>query len=960
MELLAKLFEKSKSPFLVTLIFLISGSISSSNNASTDYYKKFTLSSNNFKEILSYFHLPSVQYRLNLTVIPLSYSIRMRPVLDDGFPDLERFTATSEVTINVESITNESSNLIVMHQRNLTIYQDRVTITNLETGQNIRIASQSFQTDKDFYIIELEESFQLGDRLQIFIPYLVSMSQTENVGIYVGHYIDPSTNETRYLSTTKLEPYHARKVFPLFNEPSLKATFNITIGRLDGKYHSLSNMEITHIEPDQEHTGWVWDHYEETVLMSPYLVCMIVSDFGNQTVQIDNGNRTVSTWALRHDIEQNGGLFGAETGARILKYFENKFKMDYALRKLDAVGLPQFASGAMENFGLVTYRYAYLVWIPGENTEAERRKIAQVLAHEIAHQWYGNIVTCAWWSEIWLNEGFARYLQFWGMKEVIPEFATDEAIVNDVTQLAMVFDQGPLTHPVKNSAESPEESAAVFDRVSYEKAASLLKMMEGFLTRPIFEAGFIDVYLQRMKWKSAYQDDLFEAVQDAVELYNASSELLPAGTSVKEIMTEWTLTSGYPLVRVDSINQQTIAISQERFMLNSKMVHDNDDESSWWIPVKVVSEDRPSTWDDKLPDLWLPNNVSSLIFSRTDLDTSKWLMINPDATGYYRVLYDPKLTALIGEQLLTNHFAISSSSRSQLLDDYFSLAFAQYTSIETALGMTRYLGKESGSNVWTAVLTHLKPILSRFTQNSAALDAFKNYFLPRLEGALSIIGVRQLEVERGINVTLRPQLLDMACQLNMQACVIYANELVSEWERNPGNNPVPVDIRAPIYCTAVAEPSNENAWSFMLERFYEATTDTPKTQLLNALACSKNLTNLARFLELSINDLNQYTTQILTRVAMNSEARSLLYDFIRSNVLTARITPAHFADTISTLSGYWHMPENLEELQLFIASNGDLLEPVKSSLDSSLGNTQATINWWNLFGNRISDWLIIN
>ncbi|ODM91272.1 Aminopeptidase N, partial [Orchesella cincta] len=932
-------------------------SISSYHNESVDYYKNFGFSDYNYEEFLSHFHLPSLQYRLNLTVIPLSYEIRMRPVLDDGFPGLERFTAPSEVIINVESITDGSSNVIVMHQRNLTIYQDLVTVKNIQTGQNMSIASQSFQTDKDFYIIQLEESFQFGDRLQIFIPYTVSLSQTENVGIYLGHYFDPTTNETRYLSATKFEPYHARKAFPLFDEPSLKATFKVTIGRLDEKYHSLSNMEITQIEPDQEYDGWVWDHYEETVLMSPYLVCMIVSDFGKETVQIENGNRTVSTWAPKHDIEKEGGVFGAVAGARILQYFESKFKMDYALRKLDAVGLPQFASGAMENFGLVTYRYAFLVWIPGENTEAERRKIAQVLSHEIAHQWYGNIVTCAWWSEIWLNEGFARYLQFWGMKDAVPEFETDEAIVTDTIQLAMVFDQGPSTHPVKNSAESPEESAAVFDRISYEKAASLLKMMESFLTRPIFEAGIIDVYLQRMKWQSAFQDDLFQAIQDALEMHNAT-QLLPAGTSIKSLMSEWTLTSGYPLVRVDAVNQQTIAISQEKFMLNSKKFYEED---SWWIPVKVVSEDSPSTGEDKLPDVWLSNNVSSLLFTRPGLDTSKWLMINPDATGYYRVLYDPKLTELIGQQLLANHTVISSSSRSQLFDDYFNLAYAEYISIETALGMTKYLERESASNVWTTVLTHLKPILSRFTQNDEAVEAFKNYFLLRLEGALGIIGVRQPETEQGIIVTLRAQLLDMACQLNIQNAynmrmsLLQSGKLILKIIRK-----ILPDTRPSIYCTAVAESFNENVWNFLLNRLYEATRDTPKTQLLNALACSKNHTTLTRLLELSLNGLNEHTSQIFTRVTMNPEARSLVYDFVKSSLLAERLTPTQFAETISTLSGYWNSPENLTELQQFIDSNADILEPVKSSLDSSLGNIQATVNWWNLFGNRILDWLINN
>lgn len=231
----------------VWVIFLI-GAVLSVTDGAADQQRSFSF--DGFQDTLKRVIQPTGYYRLNTTWLPTHYTIRMRPVLDDGYL-LEKFTSpNSSVIIRVESVAVGSSNEIVLHQRNLTIHQNLVTITHLDSGRNIPIVEQSFEQDRDLYRIVLGENFQFGEELEIYIPYDVALSQTENVGIYLGNYVDKATNETRYLSQTKLEPYHARKVFPAFDEPSLKARFKIIVGRLDGKYHSLSNMEIVSTVPE--------------------------------------------------------------------------------------------------------------------------------------------------------------------------------------------------------------------------------------------------------------------------------------------------------------------------------------------------------------------------------------------------------------------------------------------------------------------------------------------------------------------------------------------------------------------------------------------------------------------------------------------------------------------------------------------------------------------------------------
>lgn len=343
------------------------------------------------------------------------------------------------------------------------------------------------------------------------------------------------------------------------------------------------------------------------------------------------------------------------------------------------------------------------------------------MAHEIAHQWFGNIVTCAWWSDLWLQEGFARYFQFWGMNEVIPEFEVEEAFVNDVTQLAMVYDQSPLgARPMKWVVRSPADASAVFDKLAYEKGAAMLKMMEEFLTRPLLGAGIVDVYLKRMQWKSVVQDDLFDAIQDAVIMHNAS-QMLPPKVTIKEIMYNWTHKAGFPIVRVQALGKNTISLSQEEYKQNRSEVRKNGTETLWWVPIKIVGFFQ----NVMTQTVWLSSYSSTLTYSNDELDTTKLIMLNPNASGYYRVLYDANLTEVISQQLLNDHSLISSSSRSQLFDDYFHLAKAEYISINQTLGLLGYVGKESASNVWKTILTHLMPMYYEIRGDSEALSLFK-------------------------------------------------------------------------------------------------------------------------------------------------------------------------------------------------------------------------------------------
>lgn len=219
-----------------------------------------------------------------------------------------------------------------------------------------------------------------------------------------------------------------------------------------------------------------------------------------------------------------------------------------------------------------------------------------------------------------------------------------------------------------------------------------------------------------------YQEDLFRSLQEAVIIHNATN-LLPKNLTVEDVMTEWTYKTGYPVVRVTAVDKHTISLSQESFSANDTT---SGAPGHWWIPVKIIT---PKSTKSRYPDVWIPNNVSVLTYSRDSIDTDNLIMVNPDAVGYFRVLYDYKLLSLIARQLEVDHELISSSSRSQLIDDYFNLALGGYVKIETALGLTKYLGKESASNVWVTALAHLREVYGRLSEHKQALRSFKVIYL---------------------------------------------------------------------------------------------------------------------------------------------------------------------------------------------------------------------------------------
>lgn len=265
------------------------------------------------------------------------------------------------------------------------------------------------------------------------------------------------------------------------------------------------------------------------------------------------------------------------------------------------------------------------------------------------------------------------------------------------------------------------------------------------------------------------------------------SHMLPV-SSVKEIMTDWNIQNGYPLIRVESPDQHSIHMHPERFIsFNELAANQTDDAARWWIPVKLTTEDG---FSDRF---WLPRQSKipeTTYFGRNGyvLDTHKWLLLNSQATGYYRVLYDTKLTDLLSTTLLQDHTALTPLARIQLLDDYFQLAKTNYVPIESALEMTRYLGKEKDPHVWMVVSTNMQAIMKRFKESDKTFHTLIQYFAPKVQQALNTTGGFRRD-RNGAVAGVNYDFLYWCGNLEVPACVEFSNELMAKWKANPGINP---------------------------------------------------------------------------------------------------------------------------------------------------------------------------
>lgn len=535
----------------------------------------------------------------------------------------------------------------------------------VDDGAPVEPVTTTFNKDDTTVTFEFKDEFKKGSKAVLDIEY-VGLLNDKLAGFYRSKYTDDN-GVTKYLATTQMEPADARRAFPGFDEPALKATYDITLIH-DKNLTALSNMDVKETRPlDNDKVATV---FNTTPVMSSYLVAFIVGEFN----YVESNLFRVPVRVYTTPGLESRAQFSADLGAKTLAFFEKTFDVKYPLPKMDMIGIHDFSAGAMENWGLVTYRVVDLLFDEKNDSAATKQRVAEVVQHELAHQWFGDLVTMEWWDGLWLNEGFATWMSWFSCNEFYPDWRVWETYVGDTLQSSLGLDALRSSHPIEVPVSKADEINQIFDAISYSKGSSVLKMLANYLGEDNFIKGISD-YLKLHKYSNTKTEDLWNALENA------------SGKNVSAVMNTWTKKVGFPVVSVEEDGDK-ITVTQNRF-LNTGDPTPAEDETIYPINLALRTKDG-------IDETILLENRTATI---TVKDPS-FFKLNGDQAGIYRVKYSPERVS----KLAKSADLLSVEDRMGLVADARALASSGYSKTSAFLELINGWKNESEPNVWDSVL----------------------------------------------------------------------------------------------------------------------------------------------------------------------------------------------------------------------------------------------------------------
>lgn len=844
--------------------------------------------------------------------------------------------------------------------------------TTLPPGTSPRVTGRVPEQRKEMYTISLEPALEAGQTYILDISF-TGLLKDSLYGFYRSSYKDENGTKI-WMAATQFEPTHAREAFPCFDEPAMKSRFEISIARPTGMV-TLSNMPIRASEAIAGRRGRVWDHYEVSPRMSTYLVAFVLAnpDFipTKDTGYLDTNSQNVTSTEFRVYARKrliDSAEYAMSIGPRILKFYGEFFSIHYPLPKMDLAAIPDFGAGAMENWGLVTYRETNLLYDPASSPMSDKDKVVIIVAHELAHQWFGNLVTMKWWSDLWLNEGFATYMQYVGSNHVEPSWAMQDKFLVYEQQPAMALDSLRSTHPVSSKVDNPSQISEVFDSISYSKGASLIRMLNNSLTEDVLRKG-LTRYLNKWTYGNAEEGDLWEALTE--EMRHTPTSSLPPNVTVKQVMDTWTLQEGYPVLTVTrDYSAGSAVLSQVRFTLDNSST-----DTLWYIPVSYVTQeemnDAANSDNRTLPRIWLKKESTITVANLTKPKSNKhWALFNVDATGYYRVNYDTRNWRLLASHLLNSsqQDMLSAITRAQLLDDALNLARAGALGYDVALNMTRYLAaRESHYVPWRAMFENMR-FLDFMLRQTPTYGLFQNYLLKTLATMKSNMGFEPTTNETQPQTLLRPNVLAWLSKMGDPSVVTWAKMLFQQWTNSSSpdtENPISVDVRRVVYCTAVRS-GGRFEWDFILQR-YLAAVDKPSEAevLLASLVCTHQewllITLLEKSLEASGDIRLQDAIIVWDEIPFNVVGSRVAFNYIRDKwgSIYDRFGKDEYlmGDILhGSISGLTTERDN-KDVKEFYETNKGKFSFAERKMEQEMEGLKLRVDWHTSNYNTVASWL---
>ena len=778
--------------------------------------------------------IASNPHRLPSSVVPSHYRIKLEP-------DLEKATFIGSVEIEVE--VNSPTDTIQMNAADLAIQSARVVDS---VGSNTEVADIFLDAEMERLTLSFDSQISPGPHT--IVAEFTGVLNDQLHGFYRSTFTDDDGVD-HTIATTQFESTHARRAFPCFDEPAFKASYGVTL-IVPSEQFAVSNGPI--ISETDLKNGQREVVFEDTMVMSTYLVAFIVGPF-EATDPVD-----VNGVPLRivHPIGK-GHLtdYSLEAGAFALEFFSKYYGIPYPGQKLDMVAVPDFAFGAMENLGCITYREVLLLVDKDRSTEPELLRIADVIAHEIAHMWFGDLVTMEWWNGIWLNEAFATFMATMASDN----FNRDWGRWNQFSlERSMAFDVDSLknTRPIEIEVNSPVDAEGMFDLLTYEKGGSVLRMLEQFLGEEEFQDG-ISYYLNKHKYANTETNDLWDAIEHVTNQ--------PA----RRIMDSWIFQRGYPLVSASvSEDGSTIHLEQDRFLYTRD---DTTDATIWSVPVVLkvgsgsgVSEIR-----------YLLEEKSSEVKLDSPAD---WVVVNAGGSGFFRARYTKDMLKSVSSSMFSN---LSSIERYGLVDDTWSSVMAGRTSAADFLEFARSFQLETDLDVWT-VLSGCLSSLEKLVEGEAE-NQYRAVVRDLAQPGLDRLGWEPGDTDSPRDLELRGLFIRLLANVgNDDLALENAGDLHDSYLRDAGS----VEPNMAAAVTGVVASKGDTAkYDLFLKKYRNPSTPQEERRYQSALSAFPGEAEMKRTLAMTLDGTvrTQDAPYLLAVCMRNKYQGHLAWDFVKEN-----------------------------------------------------------------------------
>ncbi|XP_065372511.1 uncharacterized protein LOC135964254 [Calliphora vicina] len=907
---LLKQFTQDKGHLFGTSVTILQNAIQTAEN-------NFKWSKTHLTKLISYLTLRNVEYRLTKDIIPDLYDIHLKPYLklED---DVKQFTFDGEVNITLHAVKGNLST-ITLHTNYIDILEALLYDAGGKIVENINSGNMLLETVTNKLTLYLTSTLEVNTNYTLYFKYQGEI-RNGTEGVFKITY-----DNVNWYGITQLHRIDARTAFPCFDEPAFKAIFRMHISR-PKEYNSVFNTRL--IKSTIEGTDRFVDHFEETPLMSTYLVAFLISNYeshGNEDLKI-----------IMHSKFNNKTNFAFDVGLKALEGYDNFTQLPYKSLGnaiMQKVGSPNFPHSGMENWGLVIYKDSVLAHEPGYTDGwSDKQYTVSLLVHETAHMWFGNSVTHKWWSYFWLNEGFARYYQYFMGHELYPEYGFDKQFL--VNQVQMIFDvdannsSQPLTS-LEESINSPLEIGEKFSNIAYAKGASILRMFANLMGKENFDAA-IQEYLKENHLKSTVPEDLFKHLK----------KHWPSGHNVNldELFRDWTEQVGYPMVMVSAINGR-YSIKQQRFLMDP---NDGSDAAIRYTVPITFTHDKMSDFSNLTPKFYLSKAQPEKVFG--NINPHRWMMVNMQQSNYYRVFYDDHLLERLRIAFRENNYSrIHVNNRASMVDDLLTFARAGLRGYDEVLNFLEYLANETEYLPWQAAFKGFDTLYQRLTL--AQHDKFGDYLFVILDKVYTKLGFENHN-DTVLDVYNRNKVISWLCKYHHEDCNNQAQSIFHS-HLSANTKPTP-DFRETLYCSAVRN-DNSTIYGSLKEMFLKQELSSEKEKILRALGCSSYHVDNHYYFVLSNNvsvDLktiglkslySQTPGNIMTVFKLMTENIEQLQEALQSWSTTANV--------IAEISNYLSTQEQLIMLKQFTLAKGSLFGTSVSILENAIKTSEGNLKW---------------